>query len=122
MVRKSAMKTHWSHGPSGLNANKWRRLMTSFRSSSTDLCKTIAKLAKRIATSHLAFLLPYNSCRLIALDKCPGVRQIEIGKFLRQIIGRTIAKCVKTDLKNLDGDQQLCFWSKKEELNLQSIL
>ena len=73
------LKTHGSHGPSGLDANEWRTLLTSFKSSSTDLCKTLAKLAVRMATSHLTFLLPYNSCRLIALNKCPGVRPIGIG-------------------------------------------
>ena len=69
IVRKSAMKTHGSHGLSSLDANELRRLLTSFRLSSTDLCKLIAKLAIRIATSHLIFLLlPHNSCRLIAFD------------------------------------------------------
>ena len=106
MVRKSAVKTHGSHGPSGLYANEWRSLLRSFKSS-TDLCKTIAKLAIRIALSHLTFLLPYNSCRLIAPDKCPGVRPIGIGEVLRRIIGRTIVKCIKTDYKILGGDQQL---------------
>ena len=87
MVRKSAMKTHGSHGPSGL--------VTSFKLSSTDLCKTITKLAIRIATSHLIFVLPYKSCRLIAFDKCPDVRLIGITEFLMRIIGGTIVKCVK---------------------------
>ena len=74
IVRKSAMKAHGSHGNSGLDANEWQRLLTSFKSSSTDLFKEIAKLLIRIATSHLIFLLPYNSCRLIVPDKCPGVQ------------------------------------------------
>ena len=113
MVRKSAMKTHGSHGPSGLDANDWRRLLTSFKLSSTDLCKTIAKLATRIATSHLTFLLPYNSCRLIALHKFPGVRPKRNGEVFRRIIGRTIIKCIKTDLKILSGDKQLCMGQKR---------
>ena len=93
------MKTHGSHGPSGLDANEWRKLLTFFKSSSTDLCKTTAKKAIRIATSHITFLLPYNSCRLIALDKGPGIRPIVFGKVFRRIIGRTIVKCFETDLK-----------------------
>ena len=106
MVRKVCMNRHGSHGTSSLDANKWRRLLTSFKSSSTDLCKTIAKLAIRIATSHLT-CLPYISCRLIALDKCPGIRPIEIEEVLGRIIGRTIVKCIKANLKILGGDQQL---------------
>ena len=38
MVRKSTMKTHRSHVPSGPDANEWRRLLSSFKLSSTDLC------------------------------------------------------------------------------------
>ena len=80
----------------------------SFKPSSTDLSKTITKVAIRIVTSHLSFFLPYNSCRLIALDKYPGVWPIGIGEVLRQIPGRTTVKCIKTNLKILGGGQQLC--------------
>ena len=41
-IRKSAMKTNGSHGPSGLDSQEWRRLLTSFKDSSSVLCKTIA--------------------------------------------------------------------------------
>ena len=111
MVRKSAMKTHGSHGPSGLDANERQRLLTSFKSSSTDLCKKIAKLAIRIATSHLTFLLPYYSCRLIALDKCPSLRPIGIEEAIMRIIGGTIVKCIETDLKILGWSATM--WGSK---------
>ena len=102
------MKTSDSHGPSGLDAQEWRRLLTSFKGSSSDLCKTISKLAYRIATEELDFLTSYNSCRLIALDKCPGVRPIGIGEVLRRVIGKSITTCLKADLKLLGGNTQLC--------------
>ena len=60
MIRRAAMKTHGSHGPSGLDANEWRRILTTFKSSSTDLCKTIARLAVKVATERLTFLESYN--------------------------------------------------------------
>ena len=91
MVRKSVIKTHESHGPSGLDANEWQRHLTSISLSSTDLCKTIAKLAIRIATSHLNFLVPYSLCRLITLDNCPGVRPTGIGaKLLEKLLQPTL--------------------------------
>ena len=37
---------------------------------------------------------------------------MEIGEVLRRISGRTIVKCVKTDLKILGGDQQLSMGQK----------
>ena len=29
-INKAAMRTHGSHGPSGLDANDWRRILTQF--------------------------------------------------------------------------------------------
>ena len=58
----------------------------SYKFSSTDLCKTIGKLAIRIATSHLTCLLPYNSYNLIALDKSLGVQSIGTGKFSGKLL------------------------------------
>ena len=106
------MKTHGSHGPSGLDANDWRRILTTFRSSSTDLSRTIARLAVKIATERLTFIEIYNLCRLLALDENPGVRPIGIGEVLRRIIGRSIVQCLKTDLKLLGGNKQLCLGQK----------
>ena len=39
LIHSTALKTDGSPGPSGLNAASWKRLCTSFRSSSTELCK-----------------------------------------------------------------------------------
>ena len=108
LVRKSAMKTHGSHGPSGPDANKRRKLLTFFRLSSTDLCKTTAKLAMCIATTHLTFLFPYNTCQVIVPDKCPGVRPIRILEVRIRIFG-------------IDRSHQFCIGQKKE-LNMQFIL
>ena len=38
---------------------------------------------------------PYNTCRLIPLDKNPGVRPRGIGEVMTRIILRTITKCLK---------------------------
>ena len=108
------MKTNGSHGPSGLDAGEWRRLLTSYKSSSIDLCKTVSKLAIRIATEELNFLNSYNACRPIALDKCPGVRPIGIGEVLRRIIGRTKVKCVKRDLQLLGRNVQMRLEQKSD--------
>ena len=84
MVKTSAMKANGSHGPSVLKTNERLRLLTSFKSSSTDLCKTIAKLAIRIAMSHLTFRHPKYYCWLIDLDNYPDVRRQELGSPRRK--------------------------------------
>ena len=61
-----------SEGPSGLDANEWRMILTCFDRQSTDLCRIIGKLAVKIATEMLDFLYAY------ALDANPGVMPIGI--------------------------------------------
>ena len=109
-IRRATLKTNSGHGPSGVDALEWRRYLTAFGSRSESLCRTVAKIAVRLATEEQdsTSLQTYNACRLIPLDKCPGVRPIGVGEVLRRIIGRTNVSCIQTDLKQLGGNQQLC--------------
>ena len=86
-IKKAAMRTHSLHGPSGLDANECRRISTHFEQQSVELSKINAKNAKKLATEELnpELMEPYNACRLLPLDKNPGVRPIGIGEVLRRI-------------------------------------
>ena len=97
-----------------ISADAWRRLLSAFGQTSTNLCKLVAKFAKRLATSIIPTddLIAYNGCRLVALDKCPGVRPIGIGEVIRRITGRIIVDCIRQDLKSLSGNMQLCLGQK----------
>jgi len=110
IIRSAALSTHGSAGPSGVDAFGWRRLCTSFQSASADLCTSLAIVAKRLCTSYVdpENLAPFTACRLIALDKCPGVRPIGIGETARRIIGKAILKIIKTDILDAAGSLQLC--------------
>ena len=103
---------HGSHDPSGLDACEWRMIFTSFNQTSIELCKTIAKLFYTIASEVLPHenITAHNWCRLIPLDKNPGVRTIGIGEVLRGIIGKTITQ--KLDLENLGKKIQICLGLK----------
>ena len=103
------MKMHGSHGPSSPDACEWRRILAHFNQASIELCKRIAKLSYTIASKVLPHekLTAYNSCRLIPLDKNPGVRPNGIGDVLRRIIGKTITQSIKSDRKNLGKKFQL---------------
>ena len=98
-VRKHAMKTHVSAGPSSLNADDWRRLLSAFRQTSTKARKPVAKFARRLAKTIISpdDLIAYNGCRLVALDKCPDLRPFGIGEVMLCITGRTVVDCIKQD-------------------------
>ena len=49
----------------------------------------------------------YTSCRLIPLDKNPGVKPIGIGEIIRRIIEKAI-QIVKSDVVESAGSLQLC--------------
>ena len=84
-IRKAAVKTHDSHGPAGLIAKEWRRILTHIGQQSVGISKTLAKIAQKISTEILSpeLLEPYNVCPLITVDKNPLVRPIGIGKVIR---------------------------------------
>lgn len=113
-ILKSALVTNGAHGPSGLDSVQWRKILTSFNEISNELCKQIAFFAKRLATERMHFetLHPYNACRLIPLDKNPGVRPIGIGEVLRRLIGRCITRNISSELQRIGGNTQLCLGQK----------
>ena len=46
--------------------------------------------------------------RLIALDKCPGVRPIGVGETVRRVIGKAIATTISNDIQEAAGPLQVC--------------
>ena len=104
-IRAAALHTQGAAGPSGLDAFSWRRLCTAFGQRSNDLCAALAAIARRISTTYIdpSTLLAYTSCRLIPLDKHPGVRPIGIGEVVRRIIGKAVMTVVKYHLQDSVG-------------------
>ena len=109
-IKKAALNTKGAAGPSGLDAHCWRRLCTSFRSASHELCNSLALFARRLCTSFVDpnALSPFLACRLIALDKCPGVRPIGICEAARRIISKAILFVLRDDIQDAAGSMQLC--------------
>ena len=109
-IRSAALRTKGAAGPSGIDAHNWRRLCTSFKADSNNLCHALALVAKRLCTYYVdpEGLLPMMACRLIALDKCPGVRPIGICATVWRIIAKAVLFATKGDLQEATGSQQPC--------------
>ena len=85
-------------------------MCTSFSECSDELCDALAKCARRLATTYVdpTSLEAYVACRLIPLDKKPGVRPIGIGEVMRRILGKAILRLTNQDIKEAAGSLQLC--------------
>ena len=88
--------------PSGTDSEHWKDAFLRF---GDEVAALITKIANEI--------IPWNqiralmSDRLIALDKCPGVRPIGIGECLRRIMCKCMAEATKKNLEETCGSQQL---------------
>ena len=115
-IAKAAMNTKGAAGPSGLDALAWRHILVSknYGCAGKDLRDAVATMARHLATrknnivNGKSNLEAYLSCRLIPLDKKPGVRPIGIGETLRRIIGKAIISTIKPKIMESAGSLQLC--------------
>ena len=110
LIRSVALQVSGAAGPSGIDVRNWRLFCTSFGSASADLCHAISAFGRRISTSYVnpSSLAAYTACRLIPLDKNPGVRPIGIGEVLRSIVGKAVMRIARQDLQYAAGSSQLC--------------
>ena len=113
IVRQDALRTKGAEGPSGIDANGFRRIIASKSSkqSSSRLCEAIATMTKILCTQciDLSTIEPPIASRLIPLDKGEGaVRPVGVGEVLRRIIGKCVMNIVKKDFVEASGSLQLC--------------
>ena len=88
----AATKTKCSAGPSGIDAELYRRILCSknFKAEGKVLREEKAVFTRDLFkfVYHPSFLEGYTSCRLIPLDKNPGIRPTGVGEVLRRIAGK----------------------------------
>ncbi len=91
--------------PSGLNAHARKRMCCSYKETSDELCHSLALLARRICTQFIdpTILAPFLACRLIALNKNPGVRPIGVCEVARRIVSKAI-----NSVRNQRGPSRCC--------------
>ena len=112
MIFDAATATKGSAGPSGMDAELYRRILCSknFKAETKVLREEIAVFTRNLLkiAYHPSLLEDYNSCRLTPLDKNPGIRPTGVGEVLRRIDGKTTAGFLKEEIKGTEGPLQVC--------------
>lgn len=120
-ISKAALKTRGAAGPSGLDADGWRRMLVSknFGKTGKDLRSALARMTRILCTQDIQInesennLEAFIACRLIPLEKQPtGIRPIGIGEVLRRIVGKAVVGEIKDDIMESAGNLQLCAGQK----------
>ena len=75
--------------------------MLLFKSASVALCSAVAAVGLHLCTEavHPDGLSAFVACRLIPLDKQPGVHPIGIGEVPRRIIAKAVLHFVDLDIR-----------------------
>ena len=112
LIYNCSKKTSGAAGPSGADAEMWKRLLGSkqFKTKPAELCDAVAELARKLCVSevHPTYLRAFVAGRLIPLDKKPGVRPIGVGEILRRVIGKAVTTVLKPELVNSTAPIQTC--------------
>ena len=116
LVRKAVIKTKGRSSPSGLDADGWRKMLTSkvLGNYPSDLCKAIADFIKFICINEIEVqknttsLDSFIASRLVLLDKNPGLQPIGVGEVLCRIPRKVVMSIVKDDVTKAIGNLQLC--------------
>ena len=109
LIRKSAMQLRGAAGPSATDAVQWKRFLTEHKQASNTLCQSVAGVARKLCTQHVApdYINNLRDCRLIPLDKMPGIRPIGISEVLRRLIGKAALSVLKPYIREVAGNKQL---------------
>ena len=90
----------------------------NFKDANEELREQLALCCRKIATELVEIkekdgnltssLEAYLACRLVPLDKSPGLRPIGIGEVIRRILGKSFMTIVKEDVQEIAGAIQVC--------------
>ena len=113
LIKKTAFHLNGSAGPSNLDSDQWRAILGSskYGQIGLDLAESLSRMAKILCIEQIKdhdSLDPLMACRLIPLNKNPGLRPIGIGECIRRIIGKAVTNILKVDIQEQAGSLQLC--------------
>ena len=109
-VLDTARKLHGSCGLGGTDAATLSNWLTHYKDASIQLRASLASISEWMTNSFVpwAAIRALMSNRLVALDKCPGVRPIGIGQIWRRAITKCFLSVASPAATEACGTQQLC--------------
>ena len=113
MIREAALRTKGSGGPSGVDANVFKRILNckSFNKSSANLCDALKTMTRKLCTEYIdpRTIEQILANRLIPLDKGEdAVRPIGVVEVFRRVIGKCVMKVTKEYILDVSGSLQVC--------------
>ena len=105
-----AKKLSGAAGPGGIDSMALQQWLLRFGVSSNLLREAVAHFTRWLAncTPPWAAYRAIMANRLVALDKCPGVRPVGIGEIWRRLFAKTVLILAGNEAKEVCGDEQLC--------------
>jgi hypothetical protein len=109
-VEKVASRLSGAAGPSGTDAVELRNWLLRFGKESEALRQELAEWANWLANGHppWAAYRALMACRLVALDKQPGVRPVGIGEIIRRLIAKCVLETVGKEATSACDNLNLC--------------
>jgi len=110
LIKQTSREISGSAGPSGMDADDWKRLLTCYGSASDKLCANLAAATRVLCKEDLGTgdVAALTAARLIPLDKQPGVRPIAVGEVHRRIMCKAVMKVAERDVRAATAPLQLC--------------
>ena len=99
-----------SAGPLGPDAEHLKDMCMRHRVASERLREAIATLTEWMANEHMpwAACRALRACRLVALDKQPGVRPVGIGETISRLMSKVVLHLCGRQATSLAGNLNLC--------------
>ena len=115
MIEKAVARTHGAAGPSNVDGHFFRQICSRrYREEAAVMKTNIAMFARKLASEPIdpTSIEPLTACRLIPLNKNPGLRPIGVGETLRRIVGKAVSWIVKQEAMEAAGPLQVAAGAK----------
>ena len=108
-IKYTASHIQGSAGPSGTDCNHWQDVLLRYGAHSDCLRDSTAVLVRRLCNTVIPWddIRALLACRMVALDKCPGVRRIGVRGNSKEDY-RQDCSVTRCDLEDVCGTSQLC--------------